>query len=96
MMLVSGQKLRNDHVDLLATLVGGELGERLRDAIVHDCSIMMLSVADREQILASLEEAPWPLLGLREKLVEQRRGRRRATEERSAALKRARAENGVE
>jgi hypothetical protein len=76
-MLVSGETLRDEHVELLAGLVGGELGQRLRAALAHNASIMTLSRNDRERMLASLDDAPWPLLGLRETMRKQLRGRRR-------------------
>jgi hypothetical protein len=76
-MLVSGETLRDEHVELLAGLVGGDLGQRLRAAVAHNTSFMTLSRSDRDQILASLDDAPWPLLGLRETMRKQLRGRRR-------------------
>ena len=52
-MLVSGQKLRDDHVELLAELVGGELGDRLRQAVEQKDSFVALSLAECEELLAS-------------------------------------------
>jgi hypothetical protein len=62
-MLVSGGSLREEQVALLADLVAGELGQRLREAAAERCSIMRLSRGERERILASLDDAPWPLVG---------------------------------
>jgi hypothetical protein len=76
-MLVSAESLRGEQVELLAGLVGGELGQRLRAAVAHNTSIMTLSRNDREQILAFLDDAPWPLLGLLETIRKQLQGRRR-------------------
>jgi hypothetical protein len=78
-MLVSGERLRDEHVELLAALVGGELGRRLRAAVAHKSSIMTLSRDDRERILDSLGDAPWPLVGLRETTQKQLQRRRRST-----------------
>jgi hypothetical protein len=85
-MLVSGESLRTEHVELLAQLVGGVLGKRLLAAVAHDNSFVILSRADREQILASLNDAPWPLVGLRETMERQLQRRRRSdvTEKRRA------------
>jgi hypothetical protein len=76
-MLVSGESLRDEEVTLLADLVAGELGGRLREAAAAGCSIMTLSPAERERILASLDDAPWPLVGLRETMQKQTQRRRR-------------------
>ena len=76
-MLVSGQSLRSEHVELLAGLVGGALGDRLREAAAHNTSIIALTVAECEQLLSVLDDAPWSLLALRESLLSQLEHRRR-------------------
>ena len=47
------------------------MGERLREAAAHNNSIMALSMADCEQLLSVLDDAPWSLLALRETLLSQ-------------------------
>lgn len=76
-MVVSGYKLRDDYVELLAGLVGGELGDRLREAAGQSGSYVALSMADCERLLAVLKNPPWSLLALREILMTQREHRRR-------------------
>ena len=90
-LLVSGQKLRDDHVELLAGLVGGELGTRLREAAEQENSYVALSMADCEKLLAVLDDAPWSLLALRETLISQRehRRRKRLRDERAANYRRS-------
>ena len=39
--------------------IGGELAERLRAAVAHDRSMVVLTASDREGIPASLDEAAW-------------------------------------
>ena len=85
-MLLSGQSLRPEHVELLAGLVGGELGDRLREAAAHNNSIIALTVAECEQLVSVLDDVPWSLPALRESLVSQLEHRRR---------KRVRAENAA-
>jgi hypothetical protein len=79
-MVVAGQSLRDEHVAVLADLVGAELGSRLREAAAHNCSIVALNSAEREQILVALEgldDVPWSMLGLRDALLQQKRNQRR-------------------
>ena len=92
-MLISGESLDDEHVNLLADVVGGEIRDRLRVAVAQKTSIMTLSRSDREHIFASLrEDAPWQLARLREVMEGQlqRRARLERNEKRVAASRRAR------
>ena len=92
-MLISGESLNDSHVNLLADVVGGEIGDRLRVAVGQKTSIMTLSRSEREHILASLREhAPWQLDGLREAMESQsqRRVQLERSKNRVAASRRAR------
>ena len=71
-MIVGGATLRPDNVRMLAAMLDGELAAKLERAVVHENSIVALTLADREAILAALEEeAPTALLELQNVLVKQ-------------------------
>ena len=95
-MLVSGESLRTDQVGSFCGARRGVLGKRLRAAVAHDNSFVILSRADREQMLASLDDAPWPLVGLRETMERQLQRRRRGDValQRGADYRRRKVESG--
>ena len=71
-MIVGGATLRPDNVRLLASMLDGELAAKLERAVMHENSIVALTLADRETIVAALEEeAPTALLELHSVLVKQ-------------------------
>jgi hypothetical protein len=71
-VIVGGATLRPDNVRLLAAMLDGELAAKLERAVMHENSIVALTLADRETIVAALEEeAPTALLELHSVLVKQ-------------------------
>ena len=92
-MLISGETLDDEHVNLLADVVGSEIGDRLRVAVAQKTAIMTLSRSEREHIFASLrEDAPWQLARLRDVMAGQlqRRARLDRNQRRVAGSRRAR------
>ncbi len=71
-MILSGSPVRTDNVQLLATLLqGDEPAEKLERAITNNNTIVALSVADRERIVAVLADGPAGFAELRIVLVTQ-------------------------
>jgi hypothetical protein len=57
-MNLAGATVRKEHVLLLAALVDGELAAKLNRAVFNNNTIVALSAADREHVLAVLGETP--------------------------------------
>ena len=71
-MILSGSAVRTDNVQLLATMLqGDEPAEKLERAITNNNTIVALSVADRERIVAVLADEPAGFAELRNVLVTQ-------------------------
>lgn len=71
-MIVAGTTLRADQVRLLAVMLDGELAAKLDRAVTNKNSIVALTIADRERIVAVLDsESPSALVELHGMLVKQ-------------------------
>ena len=71
-MILSGSTLRTDNVHLLATMLrGDELATKLERAITNDNTIVALSIAERERIVAVIAGGPAGFAELRSVLVTQ-------------------------
>ncbi|MET0887447.1 MAG: hypothetical protein ABWX92_13465 [Mycetocola sp.] len=71
-MILSGLTVRTDNVLLLATMLqGDELATKLERALTNNNTIVALSIADRERIVAALTDAPGGFKELRSVLVTQ-------------------------
>ena len=71
-MILSGSTLRTDNVHLLATMLrGDELATKLERAITNDNTIVALSIAERERIVAVIADGPAGFAELRSVLVTQ-------------------------
>ena len=71
-MIVAGTTLRADQVRLLAVMLDGELAAKLDRAVTNENSIVGLTIADRERIVAVLHsESPSGLAELHGMLVKQ-------------------------
>jgi hypothetical protein len=71
-VIVAGTTLRSDQVRVLASMLDGELAAKLERAVTNKNSIVALTVAERERIVAVLEtEAPSALVELHGVLVKQ-------------------------
>ena len=71
-MILSGSTLRTDNVHLLATMLrGDELATKLERAITNDNTIVALSIAERERIVAVIADRPAGFAELRSVLVTQ-------------------------
>ena len=71
-MIVAGTTLRPDQVRVLAAMVDGELAAKLERAVTNKNSIVALTVAERERIVAVLDsEPPSALVELHGVLVKQ-------------------------
>ena len=71
-MILSGSTVRTDNVQLLATMLqGDELAEKLERAITNNNTIVALSVADRERIVAVVADGPGGFAELRNVLLTQ-------------------------
>jgi hypothetical protein len=85
-MVLSGSTVRNEHVQLLATMLeGDDLAAKLERAIVNKNSIVALSLDDRKRIADLLAvETPAGLAELRSVIVAQlkRHKEREAQDER--------------
>jgi hypothetical protein len=57
-MNLAGNTVRKEHVLLLAALVDGELAAKLNRALIYNNTIVALSPADCEHVLAVLGETP--------------------------------------
>ena len=73
-MILSGSAVRTDNVQLLATMLqGDELATKLERAITNNNTIVALSIADRERIVAVIAAGPAGFAELRSVLVTQLR-----------------------
>jgi hypothetical protein len=71
-VILSGSTVRTDNVHLLATMLqGDELATKLERAITNNTTIVALSVADRERIVAVIADGPAGFAELRSALVTQ-------------------------
>lgn len=71
-MIVAGTTLRPDQVRVLAAMLDGELAAKLERAVTNKNSIVALTVAERERIVAVLDsEPPSALVELHDVLVKQ-------------------------
>ena len=71
-MILSGSTVRTDNVHLLATILqGDELATKLERAITNNNTIVALSVADRERIVAVIADGLAGFAELRSVLVSQ-------------------------
>lgn len=71
-MILSGSAVRADNVHLLATMLDGdELATKLERAITNNNTIVALSIADRERIVAVITGGPAGFAELRRVLVTQ-------------------------
>ena len=72
-MILSGSPVRNDNVELLASMLDGDqLAAKLERAVVNETSLVALSLDDRRRIVAVLAaDAPWGLTELQSVLVKQ-------------------------
>ena len=71
-MILSGSTVRTDNVRLLAAMLeGDELATKLERAITNNNTIVALSIADRERIVAVIADAPAGFAELRSVLVTQ-------------------------
>jgi hypothetical protein len=71
-MNLAGAAVREEHVRLLATMVNDELAAKLERAITNNNTIIALSPADRQQLLAVFDKStPGGLLELRNVLIKQ-------------------------
>lgn len=71
-MILSGSTVRTDNVHLLATMLqGDELATKLDRAITNNNTIVALSIADRERIVAVTADGPAQFAELRSMLVTQ-------------------------
>ncbi len=71
-MILSGSTVRTENVHLLATMLeGDELATKLERAITNNNTIVALSIADREQIVAVIADGPAGFAELRRVLVTQ-------------------------
>ena len=71
-MIVAGTTLRADQVRQLAVMLDGELAAKLDRAVTNKNSIVALTIADRERIVAVLDsESPSALVELHGMLVKQ-------------------------
>jgi hypothetical protein len=73
-VILSGSAVRTDNVQLLATMLqGDELATKLERAITNNNTIVALSIADRERIVAVIADGPAGFAELRSVLVTQLR-----------------------
>ena len=71
-MILSGTTVRTDQVLVLAGLLkGDELAAKLERGVTNNNPIVALSVAERQQIVDTLSDAPWGLVELRTVLTQQ-------------------------
>ena len=71
-MILSGTPVRTDQVQLLASMLDGELATKLERAVTNQNSIVALSIDDRHRIVAALGiDGPSGLAELRSVLVTQ-------------------------
>ena len=71
-MILSGSTVRTDNVHLLATMLqGDELATKLERALTNNNTIVALSIADRERIVAVIADGPVGFAELRSVLVTQ-------------------------
>ena len=70
-MILAGSTIRKENVELLATMLDGELAAKLKRAVQNDNSIVALSIADRERIVTALADRPSQFVELRTVLVAQ-------------------------
>lgn len=71
-MILSGLTVRTENVQLLANMLQGDQpAEKLERAITNDNTIVALSVADRERIVAAVADGPAGFTDLRNVLVTQ-------------------------
>ena len=70
-MILAGSTVRTENVELLASMLDGELAAKLRRAVENDNSIVALSNAEREQIVTVLADRPPQFVELRTVLVAQ-------------------------
>ena len=76
-MILAGQAVRNENVRQLAHLLGGdELSAKLERGIGDENAIVALTLADRQRIVAVLNEPPGGLAELRAVLVKQMKQQR--------------------
>ena len=94
-MNIAGVTVRPASVQLLATMLDGELAAKLERAVTYDNSIVAVSHSDRDQIIAALsDEIPSGLGELRSVLLKQLAQRRKqeARDGQIRAWERARAQ----
>ena len=73
-MILSGSTVRTDNVHLLATMLqGDELATKLERALTNNNTIVALSIADRERIVAVIADGPAGFAELHSVLVTQLR-----------------------
>ena len=91
-MILAGSTVRTENVELLATMLEGELAAKLSRAVENDNSIVALSIAEREQIVTALAERQPQFVELRAVLVAQlaRLKKQEAREAQSQGMRRAR------
>ncbi len=71
-MILSGLTVRTENVQLLATMLkGDELAIKLERALTNNSTVVALSIADRERIVAVVADGPAGFAELRSMLVTQ-------------------------
>ena len=71
-MILSGSTVRSENVHLLAVMLDGdELATKLERALADNNTIVALSIADRERIVAVVADGPAGFAELRRVLVTQ-------------------------
>jgi hypothetical protein len=71
-VILSGSTVRSENVQLLAAMLdGGELATKLERALTNNNTIVALSIADRERIVAVVADGPAGFAELRRVLVTQ-------------------------
>ena len=69
-MMLSGSTVRSENVQLLAAMLhGDELATKLERALTNNNTIVALSIADRERIVAVVADGPVGFAELRRMLV---------------------------